>query len=144
MAQLETLLANKWIKQCSGPWGSIIVLAPKPHQEDVEDINDFVWRMPAKCHPFHLCVCSPLFFELKVVCKACPSRFTGTLQAQLRLTRSLTSDRTPVTLPFSFYSFYLISVSDRFGHYFPHLRLAQNRWISICKYLNTTARSSPL
>ena len=43
--QLDTLKHNGWIEECSGPWGSMIVLAPKPHQETVEDINDFVWRM---------------------------------------------------------------------------------------------------
>eukprot|EP00957_Ditylum_brightwellii_P200781 15305414-Ditylum_brightwellii.AAC.1 len=25
------------------PWGFYITLAPKPHQEDVEDIKDYVW-----------------------------------------------------------------------------------------------------
>jgi hypothetical protein len=27
------------------PWGSLVVLAPKPHQEEVEKIEDFIWRM---------------------------------------------------------------------------------------------------
>ena len=45
MAQIEELLQNEWIRECEGPWGSIIVLAAKPHQEHVTDINDFVWRM---------------------------------------------------------------------------------------------------
>ena len=45
MAQLEVLKANGWIRQCFGPWGSSIVLAAKPHQEHIMDINEFIWRM---------------------------------------------------------------------------------------------------
>ena len=45
MEQIKALLANKWIRKCGGPWGSLIVLAAKPHQEHVIDIDDFVWRM---------------------------------------------------------------------------------------------------
>ena len=30
---------------CEGPWGSSIVLAAKPHQEHIKNIDDFVWRM---------------------------------------------------------------------------------------------------
>ena len=43
--QLDTLLHNDWIEPATGPWGSMIVLAPKPHQEEVTNIKDFVWRM---------------------------------------------------------------------------------------------------
>jgi hypothetical protein len=45
LAQQKALLANGWIRKCYGPWGSLVVLAPKPHQEDVTNIVDFVWRM---------------------------------------------------------------------------------------------------
>ena len=45
MEQVEGLLANDWIEETKGAWGSIIVLAPKPHQEHIEDIDEFVWRM---------------------------------------------------------------------------------------------------
>ena len=45
MEHVQALIKNDWIEECHGPWGSLIVLAPKPHQEHVEDINDFVWRM---------------------------------------------------------------------------------------------------
>ena len=45
MGQIQDLLENDWIEECDGPWGSIIVLAPKPHQEQVTHIDDFVWRM---------------------------------------------------------------------------------------------------
>ena len=45
MEHIESLLHNDWIERCGGAWGSMIVLAPKPHQEEVTDINKFVWRM---------------------------------------------------------------------------------------------------
>ncbi|MGH7974524.1 MAG: hypothetical protein ACREBR_03270 [bacterium] len=45
MSQIESLLHNGWIKECAGPWASSIVLAAKPHQEHITDINKFVWRM---------------------------------------------------------------------------------------------------
>ena len=45
MKHIHALLANDWIEQCGGPWGSRIVLAAKPHQEHVDDIKEFVWRM---------------------------------------------------------------------------------------------------
>ena len=43
MEHIQALLKNDWIEECKGPWGSLIVLAPKPHQEHVTDINDFIW-----------------------------------------------------------------------------------------------------
>jgi hypothetical protein len=43
--QVNTLLNNGWIEQCGGAWGSPLVLAPKPHQETITNIDDFVWRM---------------------------------------------------------------------------------------------------
>ena len=33
------------MEHCKGGWGSPIVLTPKPRQESIEDIDDFVWRM---------------------------------------------------------------------------------------------------
>jgi hypothetical protein len=45
MDQIRALLGNDWIEKCKGPWGSTIVLAPKPHQEHISNIDDFVWRM---------------------------------------------------------------------------------------------------
>ena len=45
MKQIAELLKNGWIRLCQGPWGSIIVLAAKPHQEKCTHINDFIWRM---------------------------------------------------------------------------------------------------
>ena len=45
MDQVEALKKSGLIEECQGPWGSLIVLAPKPHQEHVENIDDFIWRM---------------------------------------------------------------------------------------------------
>lgn len=45
MEQIHNLLANEWIRPCKGAWGSLIVLAAKPHQEYVTNIDDFIWRM---------------------------------------------------------------------------------------------------
>ena len=45
MDHIRALIHNDWIEECGGAWGSLIVLAPKPHQEHVTDIDDFIWRM---------------------------------------------------------------------------------------------------
>ena len=46
METIETLLANNFIEESrEGGWGSPIVLAPKPHQEHVTEIENFIWRM---------------------------------------------------------------------------------------------------
>ena len=46
MKHIKAVLTNKWLRECSGgAYGAPIVLAPKPHQEDVENISDFIWRM---------------------------------------------------------------------------------------------------
>ena len=45
MNQIEALLYNEWIERCTGAWGSSIVLAPKPHQEHIRNIDDFEWKM---------------------------------------------------------------------------------------------------
>jgi hypothetical protein len=47
MGHIQSLLRNDWIEECGGAWGSLIVLAPKPHQEHIDNISDFVWRMCA-------------------------------------------------------------------------------------------------
>jgi hypothetical protein len=44
MEHVDTLLANCMIRECKGPWGSKLLLAPKPHQEHVTDIKKFIWR----------------------------------------------------------------------------------------------------
>jgi hypothetical protein len=45
LKQQDVLIANGWIRKCYRPWGSLVVLAPKPHQKEIEKIKDFVWRM---------------------------------------------------------------------------------------------------
>ena len=45
MDQITHLLGNKWIDRYKGHWGSMIVLAQKSHQENIENIEDFIWRM---------------------------------------------------------------------------------------------------
>jgi hypothetical protein len=45
LEQQKVRLTNGWIRKCYRPWGSLVVLAPKPHQEDVEHVSDFIWRM---------------------------------------------------------------------------------------------------
>ena len=36
---------KNWIKQCEGAWGSMVVLAQKPHQKHIQDTDDFIWRI---------------------------------------------------------------------------------------------------
>jgi hypothetical protein len=38
-----------------GGWLFKALLAPKPHQEHVCDIDDFVWRFLRQLHPFEWC-----------------------------------------------------------------------------------------
>ena len=46
MQHIRTLLHNRWAKEVQGSaWGFPIVLAPKPHQEEVINIDDYIWRM---------------------------------------------------------------------------------------------------
>ena len=45
MDQIGDLLNNDCIEDYKGPRGSQIVLAENPHQEHMENIEDFVWRM---------------------------------------------------------------------------------------------------
>ena len=41
----ESLILNGLIEECGGPWGIIIVLAENPHQENVTNIEYFIWCM---------------------------------------------------------------------------------------------------
>ena len=45
MTQVDQLLNNKWIRRCGGHLRSMVVLAQNPHQEHINAIEDFVWRM---------------------------------------------------------------------------------------------------
>ena len=42
---IQILGANDWICDCEGPWGSLILLVLKPHQETCTNIIDFLWRL---------------------------------------------------------------------------------------------------
>ena len=50
MQHVSQLLSNTWIEPCEGPWGSMIVLVQKYHQENVMNIEDFVWCMCVSYH----------------------------------------------------------------------------------------------
>ena len=43
MERVKTLLGNYWIERQEGSWESSIMLAAKPHQEHIKDIDNFVW-----------------------------------------------------------------------------------------------------
>ena len=43
--QIDNLKTDHLIRECEGPWASSIVLAPKPHQEHIQDISHFIWHM---------------------------------------------------------------------------------------------------
>ena len=49
MEQMHNLLRNDWIEECAGPWVSKIVLSLKPHQVNISNIDDFIWRMCVSC-----------------------------------------------------------------------------------------------
>ena len=42
MEQIQYLLGNNWTEEFDGPLGSQIVLAPKPHQEHISNIDHFI------------------------------------------------------------------------------------------------------
>ena len=50
---INDLLHKGWIHTCGGGWCSKIVLAPKPHQEHITDIKDFVWRFCVNYRPLN-------------------------------------------------------------------------------------------
>ena len=43
--QISDLEHNNWIRDCTRPWGALILLAAKPHQESCTNIDQFVWRL---------------------------------------------------------------------------------------------------
>jgi hypothetical protein len=50
---IDALLANNWIRRCGGPWGCKGILAGKPHQEDVWNIDDYIWRFCVNFRPLN-------------------------------------------------------------------------------------------
>ena len=45
---------NKWIRDCTGPWGALLLLAAKPHQEFCVHIDNFCWRLRVSYHPLNI------------------------------------------------------------------------------------------
>ena len=39
---IHILETNNWISDFEGPWGSLILLSPKSHQEEYTHINNFI------------------------------------------------------------------------------------------------------
>ena len=50
---IEALDASGLITDCTGPWGSLLLLAPKPHQEDCNDVKVFIWRLCVSYRPLN-------------------------------------------------------------------------------------------
>ena len=60
---LEDLKHNGLIREENGPWASSLVLAPKPHQEDIDDIDEYIWRMCVNYRPLNA-VTRPYLFPI--------------------------------------------------------------------------------
>ena len=43
--QISDLEHNKWIRDCTGPWGALLLLAAKAHQKSCTNINKLVRRL---------------------------------------------------------------------------------------------------
>ena len=63
LSQITTLISNKWIRKCGGTWGSLVVLAAKPHREYVIDIDNFKWRMCISYRALN-CITKPFQFPI--------------------------------------------------------------------------------
>ena len=44
-AQISQLENNGWIRDCVGPWGDLLLLVDKPHEESCNNINKFVQKL---------------------------------------------------------------------------------------------------
>ena len=42
---IDDLENSGLIRDCEGVWGSLLLLAAKPHQESCDDVNSFIWRL---------------------------------------------------------------------------------------------------
>ena len=47
---IQILEENDWLCDCTGPCGSLFLLATKPHQAGCTDINDIIWRLCVRYH----------------------------------------------------------------------------------------------
>ena len=50
---IADLEANKLIRDCEGPWGSLILLAAKHHHESCTNILAFIWRLFVNYRPLN-------------------------------------------------------------------------------------------
>ena len=50
---LEDLKRNGLICEENGPWASSPALAPKPHREDADDVDEHAWRMRVNYRPLN-------------------------------------------------------------------------------------------
>ena len=50
---IHILETNDWICDCDDRWGSLMLLAPKPHQKECIDIDDFIWRLCVSYRPLN-------------------------------------------------------------------------------------------
>ena len=50
---ITDLEANNLIRDCEGPWGSLLLLAATPHQESCTNILSFIWRLYVSCRPLN-------------------------------------------------------------------------------------------
>lgn len=42
---IKDLDDSRLITNCTGPWGSLLLLTPKPHQEGYTDADNSIWRV---------------------------------------------------------------------------------------------------
>ena len=52
-AHIEVLEDNDQICDYVGHWGSFLVLSAKPHQEECNNTNDFIWCLCVSYHPLN-------------------------------------------------------------------------------------------
>ena len=50
---IQALDNSGLITDCTGSWGSLLFLAPKHHQEDCNDVKDFIWRLCVSYQPLN-------------------------------------------------------------------------------------------
>ena len=50
---IKVLEDNDWICDCVGPWGSLLILTVKPHQEEHKENNDFICSLCVNCRPLN-------------------------------------------------------------------------------------------
>ena len=59
--KIQALEDNNWIRDCKGTWRSMILHPPKPHQEGVTYIKEFIWSLRISYHELNAVTKSFLF-----------------------------------------------------------------------------------